>query len=188
MEEEIKYTLKELQDKLTEKEKLFVVFYLLDFNATKAAIEAGYSRKSAKEIGYENLTKPHIKTEIRKVLDSIRDKAILSIKDMQRELSKIIKFDITRIITFNKSGSLFACNSEDIPDIERAGLRSVEVKEVHGKSEEGNLILDTKVTAHDKLGAIKLLGKSKAMFVDTVKKELSGSININVVNYGDKKK
>jgi len=55
--------------KLTGKEQKFVYEYLKDFNATQAAIRAGYSKRSAAEIGYENLRKPHIKAEIDKLLD-----------------------------------------------------------------------------------------------------------------------
>ena len=46
--------------KLTAKQKKFVEEYLIDLNATQAAIRAGYSTESAKEIGCENLTKPNV--------------------------------------------------------------------------------------------------------------------------------
>ena len=46
--------------KLNAKQEQFCNEYLLDLNATQAAIRAGYSKKSAKEIGCENLTKPNI--------------------------------------------------------------------------------------------------------------------------------
>lgn len=55
--------------KLTAKQELFITEYMKDLNATQAAIRAGYSEKVAKEIGYENLTKPHIKVEIDKRLE-----------------------------------------------------------------------------------------------------------------------
>lgn len=45
---------------LTAKQKAFCEEYLIDLNATQAAIRAGYSEKTAKEIGCENLTKPNI--------------------------------------------------------------------------------------------------------------------------------
>ena len=45
---------------MTPKQQRFVDEYLIDLNATQAAIRAGYSAKTAKETGYENLTKPHI--------------------------------------------------------------------------------------------------------------------------------
>lgn len=47
-------------DKLTPKQKAFADNYIISGNATEAAIKAGYSEKTAKEMGYENLTKPHI--------------------------------------------------------------------------------------------------------------------------------
>lgn len=46
--------------KLTDKQQKFCEEYLIDLNATQAAIRAGYSEKTAKEIGCENLTKPNI--------------------------------------------------------------------------------------------------------------------------------
>lgn len=45
---------------LTPKQKLFVDEYLVDLNATQAAIRAGYSEKTAYSIGNENLMKPEI--------------------------------------------------------------------------------------------------------------------------------
>jgi phage terminase small subunit len=50
--------------KLTDKQEAFIMEYMIDLNATQAAIRAGYSKSSAKEIGYENLTKPHILARI----------------------------------------------------------------------------------------------------------------------------
>jgi phage terminase small subunit len=53
-----------LSPKLTEKQKAFVEEYLVDLNATQAAIRAGYSQKTARKIGNENLTKPDIQQAI----------------------------------------------------------------------------------------------------------------------------
>lgn len=46
--------------KLTAKQGRFVEEYLIDLNATQAAIRAGYSAKTAYSIGQENLSKPEI--------------------------------------------------------------------------------------------------------------------------------
>lgn len=54
--------------KLTAKQELFITEYMKDLNATQAAIRAGYNEKTAKAIGYENLTKPYLKNEIDKRL------------------------------------------------------------------------------------------------------------------------
>lgn len=50
--------------KLTPKQQAFVDEYLIDFNATRAALTAGYSQKTAAKIGSENLIKPEIQKAI----------------------------------------------------------------------------------------------------------------------------
>lgn len=52
------------EKKLTPKQQRFVEEYLIDLNATQAAIRAGYSERTANEIGAENLSKPSIKSRI----------------------------------------------------------------------------------------------------------------------------
>ena len=52
--------------RLTPREQAFISYYLIDPNATQAARLAGYSPKTARQIGYENLTKPHIVAEIKR--------------------------------------------------------------------------------------------------------------------------
>jgi phage terminase small subunit len=64
--------------KLTHKQEKFCVEYLVDLNATQAAIRAGYSPKTAKEIGYQNFTKLHLKERIAELQDELRQKAIES--------------------------------------------------------------------------------------------------------------
>lgn len=51
-------------ERLTNKQKRFIEEFCVDFNAAAAAVRAGYSGKAAKEIGYENLTKPHISAAV----------------------------------------------------------------------------------------------------------------------------
>ena len=46
---------------------MFCKEYMIDLNATQACIRSGYSKKTAKEMGYENLTKPHIQAEIQRL-------------------------------------------------------------------------------------------------------------------------
>lgn len=63
---------------LTTKQKRFVEEYLIDFNATQAAIRAGYSENSAYSIGQENLKKPEIKGEIDKLTDKMTERALIT--------------------------------------------------------------------------------------------------------------
>ena len=53
-------TPEELEKELTEKQKIFCREYVIDWNASRAAREAGYSENTAGEIGHENLKKPQI--------------------------------------------------------------------------------------------------------------------------------
>lgn len=64
--------------KLTAKQERFVEEYLVDFNATQAAIRAGYSAKTAKSIGQENLTKPVISAAIAEHRASLTQKTALT--------------------------------------------------------------------------------------------------------------
>ena len=79
--------------KLNPKQTLFCQEYLVDLNATQAAIRAGYSVKTAKETGYENLTKPHIAAFIQQSMDEraestgiTADYVLQGIKDLTDKL------------------------------------------------------------------------------------------------------
>lgn len=64
---------------LTPKQQRFVEEYLIDLNATQAAIRAGYSEKTAKEIGSENLTKPNIAKAIQEAQENLSNKTQLTV-------------------------------------------------------------------------------------------------------------
>lgn len=55
--------------KLTAKQQAFVNEYIVDLNATQAAIRAGYSEETAYSIGSENLSKPEIADAIQAAMD-----------------------------------------------------------------------------------------------------------------------
>jgi phage terminase small subunit len=55
---------------MTPKQEAFVREYLIDLNATQAAIRAGYSVKTAAEVGHENLRKPQIAAAIQAGMDA----------------------------------------------------------------------------------------------------------------------
>jgi phage terminase small subunit len=65
--------------KLTPKQQRFVDEYLIDLNATQAAIRAGYSERTARAIGAENLTKPDIAAAIDAKRMKVAEKAELSV-------------------------------------------------------------------------------------------------------------
>ena len=71
---------------LTPKQERFVEEYLIDSNATAAAKRAGYSKKTAKETGYENLTKPHIAAAIESGRAVMRERCAVSVENLTDEL------------------------------------------------------------------------------------------------------
>ena len=71
---------------LTAKQDRFVAEYLIDLNATQAAIRAGYSVKTASETGYENLRKPQIAEAIKDAMDKRADAVLITADDVVRGL------------------------------------------------------------------------------------------------------
>ena len=81
--------------KLTEKQKRFCDEYLIDLNATQAAIRAGYSRKTAFTIGNENLKKPYIKNYINERLKQLEDERIAKADEVLKYLTKGMRQELT---------------------------------------------------------------------------------------------
>ena len=80
-----------MEGKLTAKQDAFVKAYLLNGgNATKAAIDAGYSEDSARFVGSENLTKPNIKKAIESHQKKTEEVFIMSKIDKLKVLERII--------------------------------------------------------------------------------------------------
>ena len=78
-------------DKMTEKQKAFCDYYIETGNATEAAIRAGYSKRTAKAIGSENLTKPYIKQYIDERLAKIEDARIAKGEEVLQYLTKVMR-------------------------------------------------------------------------------------------------
>lgn len=76
-------------DKLTERQKRFIDYYIETGNATEAAILAGYSEKTAKQIGSENLTK--LDCYIKERMKPIEDNRIADAEEVLRYLTKVIR-------------------------------------------------------------------------------------------------
>lgn len=85
---------------LTEKQKLFCFFYVKNFNATQAAIRAGYSQNTARAIGYENLTKPCIRDEVKRLKDIRRQAIMISEDDIVERYMRIAFADISDFADF----------------------------------------------------------------------------------------
>lgn len=77
--------------KLTAKQRRFCDEYLIDLNATQAAIRAGYSKKTAKVIGAENLTKPVIKKYIKDRMEEKEKNLIADQDEVLRYLTSVLR-------------------------------------------------------------------------------------------------
>ena len=77
--------------KLTLKQKAFADYYIQTGNATESAIKAGYSKKTAKDIGCENLTKPNIKKYIDERLEQISSERIADAKEVMEYLTAVMR-------------------------------------------------------------------------------------------------
>ena len=75
--------------KLNPKQQSFCREYVKDFNATQSAIRAGYSKKTAKVIGYENLTKPYISVFLSNLMDKQAEKAEITVEWVIQELKQL---------------------------------------------------------------------------------------------------
>ena len=76
-------------EKLTEKQMKFCEEYLVDLNATQAAIRAGYSEDSAKQIAYENLTKPYLVEYLEARQKQLREKTQITQEWVVNRLKEI---------------------------------------------------------------------------------------------------
>ncbi|MGQ5719895.1 terminase small subunit [Pseudochrobactrum asaccharolyticum] len=74
---------------LTPKQERFVSEYLIDLNATQAAIRAGYSERTAGQVGFENLKKPEIEKAITEARNRVAERAEWSAADRLRMLADI---------------------------------------------------------------------------------------------------
>ena len=91
--------------KLTPKQKAFADEYLKSGNATQAAIKAGYSDKSARFVGAENLTKPNIKAYIDAKMAEIESHKIADAKEVLEFLTAVMRGETkeTVFVQFGKS-------------------------------------------------------------------------------------
>ena len=116
---------------LTIKQRRFIDEYLIDYNASRAALAAGYNKKTAMHMGYENLKKPQIKREIDKEIAKRSEKSEITAEKIVAELALIAFSDIKYILKGKK------------------GKKGIPI--------------------HDKVRALELLGKYRAMFTDKIK-------------------
>lgn len=145
--------------KLTEKQQRFVDEYLIDLNATQAAIRAGYSVKTANEQGSQNLAKLSIQQAIAEQMAERSKRTGINQDRVVLELAKIALVKMTDIV--DSQGRIKDGASED----DLACIESVKYKQ--SESETGSSV-EREVKISPKLKALELLGKHLGMWNDKI--------------------
>lgn len=92
--------------KLTAKQKKFADAYIKSGNATQSAIEAGYSKKTARTIGQQNLTKLDIKNYIDERMEKLDSQRIMDAKEAMQLLTSIARGEITETVVLSTPDGL----------------------------------------------------------------------------------
>jgi phage terminase small subunit len=113
---------------LTLKQQRFADEYIINGNATQAAILAGYSEKTARSIGQENLTKPDIKKYIDERLDELESSKIAKQEEILKYLTSLMRGEETEQ-TLRGLGE----GEQMIDDIEVSAKDRIKAAELLGK-------------------------------------------------------
>ena len=143
--------------KLTAKQQRFCDEYLACLNASEAAIKAGYSKKTARVIGQENLLKPALKAYIQQRMDEKE-------KELIADQNEVLKY-LTSVIRGQSRSSVVV--------VENVGDYMSEAREMEKAPDE-----------KERLKAAELLGKAHGIFTDKVEQTVDMDLNITV-DYGD---
>ena len=139
--------------KLTAKQQRFCDEYLVDLNATQAAIRAGYSVKTARVIGTENLTKPAVQEYIDKRMAEKQASLIADQDEVMRYLTSVLRGE----------------SESEIVVVESIGDYLTEARRMKKAPDE-----------KERLKAAELLGKAHQMFTDKVQQDIDMDFNITV--------
>lgn len=142
---------------LTDKQKRFCDEYLIDLNATQAAFRAGYSKKTAKQIGQQNLTKLDLKNYIDKRMKEKESELVANQDEVLKYLTAVLRGETT---------------AQEIV-VEGTGDGCSKAKTMKKAPSE-----------KERLRAAELLGKRYALFTDKVETDVDMDLNITI-DYGE---
>lgn len=135
--------------KMTDKQKRFCDEYLVDMNATQAAIRSGYSKKAARAIGTENLSKPAIKEYIAQRMAEKESKLIADQDEVLKYLTAVMRGE----------------SRSSVVVVEASGDGMTEAREMNKSPDE-----------KERLKAAELLGKRYGAFTD--KMDIGGTVPV----------
>lgn len=143
---------------MTKKQKRFCEEYLIDLNATQAAIRAGYSPDTAGAIGAENLTKPEIQRAVAQAMADRSRRTGVNAERVVLELAKVAFVNVGDVIDATD-----ATLKEDAAPEDLAAIQSIKVKDM------GDMGIEREIRMADKLKALELLGRHLGMFNDKMR-------------------
>lgn len=148
--------------RLTEKQKRFVAEYLVDLNATQAAIRAGYSEKTAYSQGQRMLKNVKVQAAIQEAMQKRSKRVEITQDRVLQEYARLAFFDPRKL--FEENGKPKDINALD--DDTAAALAGLDVmEEYEGTGENREFIGFTKkYKLANKLGALDSLGKHLGLF------------------------
>lgn len=168
---------------MTPRQQRFVEEYLVDLNATQAAIRAGYSERTARSVGSENLTKPDIRAAIESKRAELSARHNVTLDRIVGELAKIGFANMADYMRATAGGDPyldFASLSRD----QAAALAEVTVEDFcDGRGEDARDVRRVKFKLWDKRAALVDLGKHLGMFVERHEHAGAGGGPIQVISH-----
>lgn len=155
---------------LTAKQQRFADEYLIDLNATQAAIRSGYSPKSAEQQGSALLSNPKVRAYIDQRMAEHSARTGVNQDRIIRELARIAFLDPTQLVNMDT----VELNAETSAD-DRAAIASVKVKTIPFEDGEG---VEREIRFADKIKALELLGKRFGMWIDKQHVDVQGAVQI----------
>ena len=162
------------ETKLNDRQAIFVKEYLIDLNATRAVIAAGYSERSARQIAASNMAKPYIRAAIDLAMKERAAKLDISAEAVIAELARIGFADMADFVEIDESGSI-RCFPLDALEkgksriIKRVKEKRV-IRTVKGTKEkpDGEEILDSTYEFElcDKVKSLELLSRHLGLLHD----------------------
>jgi phage terminase small subunit len=143
---------------LRPKQRRFVDEYLCDFNATQAAIRAGYRAKRADQIGYENLRKPEIQAAIAQRQQALQQQCEVTQERVIQELASIAFSDLRAYMQWGPDGIRLEPSSTLTPQHARVVKQLVVTVTEAGRT--------VRLALHDKVSALDKLGRHLRLYND----------------------
>ena len=162
--------------KLNDRQRQFCREYIIDFNATQAAIRAGYSAKTAKSIGQRLLTNVDIQAEIQRLMAERSARTEITADRVLQELARLSFFDIRRLVYADGK----PIPIEELDDDIAAAIVGLELVDYYEVNDAGKRVWAGYVKKYklaDKKGSLELVGRHLGMF-DGGGKGISSEVTI----------